>query len=124
MKPMVRNLLGVLLLAGSRAFAGVDDPTPRATVEVPDATLTLRGGVVALGIGYEWVHGTLIYQGRTYTFGVHGFSILDIGAAKLSGSGEVFNLKSLADFDGYYAGTTFGSGLSHGGSLALSSQRV
>jgi hypothetical protein len=119
MKPLVRNLLGVLVLAASCAHAGVDNPTPKSDVEVPDATLTLSGGVVALGIGYEWVHGALKYQGRTYTFRVQGFSIMDLGAAKISGIGEVFNLKSLADFDGYYAGTTFGSAVSHGGSLAL-----
>jgi hypothetical protein len=86
---------------------------------VADGSITISGGVVALGIGYEWARGTLVYQGRAYPFWVRGVSVMDIGAAKIVGSGEVFNLKSLADFEGNYAGTTFGSAVSQGASLGL-----
>jgi hypothetical protein len=44
---------------------------------------------------------------------------MDIGAAKIAGVGEVFNLNFLADFEGDYAGSTFGSAVSRGASLAL-----
>jgi hypothetical protein len=75
--------------------------------------------VIALGVGYEWARGTLTYQGQSIPFWVHGFSLMDIGAAKISGVGEVFNLKTLASFEGDYAGSTFGSAVAHGESMAL-----
>jgi hypothetical protein len=44
---------------------------PIAVPEVADGPITISGGVVALGIGYEWARGTLVYQGRAYPFWVH-----------------------------------------------------
>ncbi len=85
----------------------------------PDAVLTISGGVVALGVGYEWARGTLVYQGRSIPFLIRGVSVMDLGAARIAGTGEVFHLKSLADFEGNYAGSTFGSAVSRGASLAL-----
>lgn len=119
MHPSIRSLILALMLAGGTAVAGNDSPPPIAVDAVPDGSITLSGGVVALGVGYEWGRGTLVYQGRAYPFQVRGLSVMEIGAAKITGTGEVLNLKSLADFEGTYAGTTFGSALSHGASLAL-----
>jgi hypothetical protein len=117
MSPFLQGLLA-LTLAGAPAMLRADAPTP-VVPEVPDATITLTGGVIGLGIGYEWAHGTLSYQGRTFPFRVHGLSVMDIGAARITGTGEVFNLKTLAQFEGDYAGSTFGSAVSRGSSLAL-----
>lgn len=72
-----------------------------------------------MGVGYEWARGVLEFNGRTYPFWVRGISVMDVGAAKIVGSGEVFDLKSLADFEGAYAGSTFGSAVSRGASLGL-----
>jgi hypothetical protein len=120
MHPSIRSLIAVLMLAGGTAAAGNDSPPPPMVAPaVADGSITISGGVVALGIGYEWARGTLVYQGRAYPFWVRGVSVMDIGAAKIVGSGEVFNLKSLADFEGNYAGTTFGSAVSQGASLGL-----
>jgi hypothetical protein len=119
MRPSIRNLIAVLVLAGSAASAGSDSPALMMAPEVADGSITISGGVVALGVGYEWARGTLVYQGRPYPFWVRGLSVMDIGAAKITGRGEVFNLKSLSDFEGDYAGTTFGSAVAHGASLAL-----
>jgi outer membrane immunogenic protein len=115
----VQTLVAVLVLVTASVSARSGAPAPMEAVGVPDATITITGGVVALGVGYEWARGTLTYQGQTITFWVRGVSVMDIGAAKLAGVGEVFNLKSLADFEGNYAGTTFGSAVSRGASLAL-----
>ena len=119
MSQTVKTLFAALLLAGSAASSGTQVLAPISAPATPDATLTISGGVVALGIGYEWAHGILTYQGRTFPFRVRGMSVMDIGAAKIRGTGEVFNLKSVADFEGRYAGTTFGSAVSRGESLAL-----
>jgi hypothetical protein len=115
----VKTLLAALLLVSATASAGpVLDP-PAADPGPPDAVLTISGGVVALGVGYEWARGTLVYQGRSIPFLVRGVSVLDVGAAKIAGTGEVFHLKALADFEGNYAGSTFGSAVSRGASFAL-----
>ena len=119
MKSTLCPLLLVLVLATRSAIAGAPSPAPPQISGPPDATLTIAGGVIALGVGYEWARGTLHYQGRTIPFWVHGLSVMDLGAAKIAGAGEVFQLKSLDDFAGNYVGTTFGSALAHGDSLGL-----
>jgi hypothetical protein len=119
MHPSFLCLIAALMLASGSAAAGNDSAPPMAVPEVADGSITISGGVVALGIGYEWARGTLVYHGRAYPFWVRGLSVMDIGAAKITGGGEVFNLKSLADFEGNYAGTAFGSAVPHGASLAL-----
>jgi hypothetical protein len=119
MHPFIRSLIAALLLASASASAGNDSTAPQVAPEIADGSITISGGVVALGVGYEWARGTLIYHGRAYPFWVRGLSVMDIGAAKITGGGEVFNLKSLADFQGNYVGTTFGSAVAHGASLGL-----
>ena len=69
----------------------------------PDATLTLSEGSVAVGIGYSWGKGTLSYQGKTHAFKVEGLSVGEVGVTRATASGNVFNLKKLADFNGTYA---------------------
>lgn len=112
-----------LLLAGAGSAALADmpapAPAPMAGDAVPDATISVSGGVFALGIGYEWARGTLHYQGHAFPFRVRGMSVLDLGVATVTGTGEVYNLRNLQDFNGNYVGTTVGSAVSQGGSLAL-----
>jgi hypothetical protein len=119
MTPSIQGLIAVLMLTGGMASAGNDSPPAVVPAEVADASISINGGVVALGVGYEWARGTLVYRGRTYPFRVRGLSFMDIGAAKITGDGEVFHLKSVTDFEGDYAGSTFGSAVSHGASVAL-----
>jgi hypothetical protein len=119
MRSFITRLAAMVLLMSSAA-SGQEGGSPGPAVpEVADASITLDGGIIALGIGYEWVHGTLFYHGQVYPFQVRGLSFIDLGAAKIRGSGEVFNLKSVSDFQGDYAGSTFGSAVSSGASLAL-----
>jgi hypothetical protein len=115
----IKSLFAVLMLVSAAVTSASELAAPSSVVESPDATITISGGVIALGIGYEWAQGTLTYQGRTYPFRVRGMSVMDIGAAKITGTGEVYHLRSLADFEGDYAGSTFGSAVSQGASLAL-----
>jgi hypothetical protein len=119
MSRYIQNLAAALLLASAVAQADPGAPAPTETVGTPDATITISGGVIAAGIGYEWARGTLTYQGQTVPFWIQGISVMDVGAAKISGVGEVFNLTSLAQFEGDYTGSTFGSSVSHGTSIAL-----
>ncbi|MGC1458988.1 MAG: hypothetical protein WA825_11975 [Steroidobacteraceae bacterium] len=119
MSPALKILFAALMLIGATASAGPPTPAPPEVTGPPDATFTISGGVIALGIGYQWARGTLVYQGHSIPFAVRGVSLLDIGAARIAGSGEVFHLQSLDDFAGRYAGTTFGSAFARGASLGL-----
>ncbi len=121
MSRSVQTLVAVLVLVGALTPAGAaaGAPAPTEAVGVPDGTIKISGNVIALGVGYEWARGTLTYKGQKIPFWVRGISVMDIGVAKITGVGEVFNLKSLADFEGNYTGSTFGSAVPRGKSIAL-----
>ncbi len=98
-------LAGCMLLATALAVAQ-DGP--------PSGTVTMESKSIAVGIGVSWGDGKLTYQGKVYPFSVTGLSVVDIGVSKVTASGEVYNLKKLADFSGNYAagqaGATVGGG--------------
>jgi hypothetical protein len=71
----------------------------------PDATLQLRSGSVAAGVGISWGKGILTYQGKEYLVSVNGLSLGKVGITKVTASGEVYHLKSLQDFSGNYTST-------------------
>ena len=68
----------------------------------PDATLRLKGGSFAAGIGFSWGSGTLTYKGKDYPASVNGLSLGKVGITGASAYGEVYNLKKLQDFNGHY----------------------
>jgi hypothetical protein len=83
----------------------------------PDATLRLRMGSFALGIGTSWGSGTLTYRGKDYPVRVRGLSVGRVGMTSSSAAGDVFNLRHLRDFSGHYnvggagtRGVTLGAG--------------
>lgn len=80
------------------ADPGVDGP--------PSATLTLSAKAAAVGVGYTWGDGVLVYQGKTHHFSVQGLSIADVGYAHVTGHGRVYHLNKLSDFSGTYAAAT------------------
>jgi hypothetical protein len=80
----------------------------------PDATLKLKGGSVAAGIGWSWESGTLTYKGEEYPIKVTGLSLGKVGITGASAVGEVYNLKNLADFDGHYNAGGVGATLAGG----------
>ncbi len=84
--------------------------------EKPDARITLVLKPFALGIGYSWGSGTLIYNGKRYPFDVGGISIVSVGASQAEATGVVFNLKKRSDFNGTYTAVTAEGTLAFGGS--------
>jgi hypothetical protein len=109
--------LGIVSLCLPLALAGA-----KAKAK-PDGTIKLSAGSVAAGIGVSWGSGTLSYEGKSYPISVSGLDVGSVGASKITASGSVYHLKSLADFDGNYtaaeAGATVGGG---GGALAMKNQ--
>jgi len=80
----------------------------------PSGKVRVESKSVAVGVGVSWGDGKLTYQGKEYPFNMNGLSVVDLGVAKITATGEVFNLKKLSDFDGNYvagqAGATVGGG--------------
>ena len=68
----------------------------------PSGTVRLTSKAVAIGVGVSWGDGTLTFGGKTYPFSVDGLSVADLGVSDITTSGEVFNLKNVADFSGNY----------------------
>lgn len=73
--------------------------------KLPAAMIRVSAKSVALGVGYSWGDGTLVFQGREYPFSVTGLSLVNIGVSGLTAVGKVYDMKRLADFSGNYAGT-------------------
>ena len=92
--------------------------------EKPDATLAFTGGSVAAGIGYSWGSGTLTFQGKEYPFSVEGLSVGSVGASSVTASGDVYNLKTLDDFNGNYTAATAQATVGGGaGATAMQNQK-
>jgi hypothetical protein len=116
----MRGLNGKLALAVMMLAIG---PMALAEDRSPSGTIAFSGGAVAVGIGYSWANGTLDFKGKKYPFSMDGLSIVDVGAASVEGSGEVYNLTNPQQFAGNYAAAGAGVTIAGGGSVvALQNQ--
>jgi len=108
-------------LAAALAFAGIVGTTAAAAADKkPDAMIKLSEGSVAAGIGWSWGHGTLNYQGKSYRFKIEGLTVGEVGMTKAEATGNVYDLKSLEDFDGVYGAAGAGIAVQEGkGATAL-----
>ena len=119
MRYITSFMFGCALLA-SAAFADDSQTSSAAnTAQEPDATITFSGDSVAVGVGYIWGNGKLTYEGKTYPIKLSGVSVVDVGAAHITGSGNVYNLTTLKDFNGNYAAASAGLTVGGGGSAAV-----
>jgi len=80
----------------------------------PSGTVTISSKAVALGVGVSWGDGTLKMGGKDYKFSVDGLSVADLGISSVTTSGEVFNLKNVADFSGNYVAGEAGIAIAGG----------
>ena len=103
------------VLFSAVAYAGDTESALVANGAQPDATLTLKGGSVAAGIGYTWGHGELKYNDHSHPFSIKGVSLVDVGATDFSATGNVYHLKSVSDFSGNYVAAGAGITIAGGG---------
>ncbi len=69
----------------------------------PDATLTFKAKDLGFLFRVEWGDGRLSFaDGSHHQFTMKGGTVLGAGAAEISGTGKVFNLKKREDFNGNY----------------------
>jgi hypothetical protein len=115
-----RSILNALVAAATLLLVtyptwAAEDTTGRVTIESTS---------VAAGLGVTWGEGVLEYRGQRYPFTVNGFSIIDVGVSKVFARGEVYDLKSVEDFEGVFMAAvvsgTFGGGA---GAAAMQNQR-
>jgi hypothetical protein len=115
MRSMLVSLTALALLS-TGAYAGDAGSSASVADEAhPDATVTLKGGSVAAGIGYTWGHGELTYQESSHQFSIKGVSVIDVGATDFTAAGTVYHLKDLADFAGNYVAAGAGITVAGGG---------
>ena len=109
---MKRTLMGLAIVGALLLLA----PIGRVVAQdKPDGTVKMTGKSIAAGVGFSWGSGVLTYQGKEYPFSVSGLSAGNIGISAAELSGEVFNLKDLADFNGNYASVGAGITVAGGG---------
>jgi len=113
---MARRLL---TLAMATALVFSVSAAHAASKPAPDATVKLKEGSIAAGIGFSWGSGTLHYKGKTYPLSVTGLSVGSVGIDKATASGKVFGLKDIKNFDGIYTAVDAGATAAGGGSAAV-----
>lgn len=97
---MGRTLLG-LLVAGSLLLIA----NGSLAAQAPEGTVKITSRMVSPGIGLSWGDGVLTYKGQDYPFIFQAkglFRDVDPRITATELSGEVFNLKSAAIFNGTY----------------------
>jgi hypothetical protein len=110
-----RTLIGLAVLVFTAAPTwAADDAIGKVSVEIMS---------VGVGLGGSWGNGVLQYRGHDYPFTITGFSIGEVGAVKVVGRGEVYDLHRVEDFDGVFmaamVGATVGAGA---GAAAMQNQ--
>jgi hypothetical protein len=110
---MTRRMAGAfaatMLLAASSLTLGADARKPDATVSIDETQF-------AVVVGGSWGGGKLNYGGKTYDFKITGLTAgANVGASKMSASGEVYDLHDVAKFPGTY--TKFDASATAGGGV-------
>ena len=107
-----------LLVAGSLLLAL---NISSASGQVPDGTVKITSRTVSPGIGLSWGDGVLTYKGQDYPFTFQAKGLFRDVDAKITAaelSGQVFNLKSVALFNGTYHKVDKDNSAAGGGSRA------
>jgi hypothetical protein len=80
----------------------------------PLGEVTINAKQIAAGVGYTWGSGILKFEGKEYKFAVKGLNAGAVGLAKISAKGDVYNMKTVADFAGDYAAAQAGAAIVKG----------
>jgi hypothetical protein len=118
---MWRVVTTVVAVASLLLLAGGPGGAQDKQKAKPSGTIELSEGQVAVGIGYTWGGGTLTYKGKKYPVKVEGLSVGEVGIAKATARGDVFDLNKLEDFNGNY--TAGGAGATLGGGAGITAMK-
>jgi hypothetical protein len=113
---LIKFVLSAAVLA-TAGCAGLNAPTEQSIAGLsPAGSVTITEDFVA-GLGGGT--GTLDFNGQTYPFKVAGSVFGPGGASKITASGPVYKLASIAEFPGRYTQSTGSAGLSTSGGSDL-----
>lgn len=111
MKPPIKSALAgcvaILLLGACASTTTTPDRQPDATVSIREWSAAYYGSAAA-------GNGTLNFNGNRHRFTVSGAGAGGMGGQKVSATGKIYNLNSLADFPGTYSGVSQGLTLVEG----------
>ena len=119
MRYMIVPALTCALLVGTAFADDAPNPTAANTDQQVDATINVNGDSIGIGVGWVWGSGELTYRGKTYPIKLSGLSLVDVGEAHITATGNVYNLTTLQDFNGNYAAAAAGLTVAGGGSAAV-----
>ena len=106
--PIVSRIALFLVLAFATTAVAAEKATPSGKV-------TIESRSIAAGVGVTWGDGKLTFKGKVYPFSIDGLSLVDWGIAKVSATGDVYNLTDPAKLAGTYvaaeAGLTLAGGM-------------
>jgi len=112
----------LLLSAIFLLFAAFPGHAAKPLPAVGQVTLELQG--VGALVGVSWGNGVLHFKGKKYSIRVEGLSVGDLGYAKISARGKVYNMKHHLDITGTYAAAGAGVALAGGvAGLAMKNER-
>jgi len=133
-KRLARNAGAIAAAIGIMGVSSIALPRSAAALE-PSGTVNLQIVQASFIGSASKGGGVLHFQGRDYKFTTRGGGIGGFGLSKFEAAGAVYNLKSVADFDGPYVqlrtGLAVGEqgkgkmwlGNPHGVSMSLSGRR-
>jgi len=107
----MNRILSTIVISVSLAVA----PLLAHAAGTPDATIDISGDKTAVGIGYTQMRGTLHFKGGSYPVQVKGLSFGEVGAAKITATGQVYHLARLDDLNGNYTAVSAGVAVGGGG---------
>ena len=106
-------------LAAAAALVLIGGSSAALAQPKPDATIAFdifKAGFIVGGSGGS---GTLTYKGKKYPLNIGGVSLgATIGVTKAELSGEVYNLKNVADINGTYTAAQAGFAVAGGNKVA------
>ena len=119
---LVRALVvGVGLVTASTAFGAGHGSKPAGHLSKPVGTIQFKEASAAVGVGYSWGEGVLIFKGKHHPFTISGLTAGEVGGEKIHARGEVYHLTNLPDFNGTY--TSAGTGATVAGGFDVESMR-
>ncbi|AZV39744.1 hypothetical protein CFR75_05085 [Komagataeibacter xylinus] len=98
-----RRLLALAIAIAPLASLPCAAMAAESSLGTPSGTVTMKFKSLDIGVGHTWGTGKLVYGHHTYRFKVEGGSLAAVGYANIKGSGTVYNLHSVKDFEGSYA---------------------